>query len=172
MTLITLHKYKQVWILCNDCGAEGEVQFHVVAHKCLDCNSYNTKQTIGRRPTASCSSTTVPEIVSQTFLPKEDPKKKFSIRPLLEQDLFSYRLYSYVVEFYQEILGLTRHDVVSLPITIRCIASIKMSSKNLMVIIGELTIVRLLHLIGFGHMVLHHSTCHVCIQKFCWTYMV
>lgn len=61
---ITLHKYKQVWILCNDCGAEGEVQFHVVAHKCLDCNSYNTKQTIGRRRTASCSSTTVPEIVS------------------------------------------------------------------------------------------------------------
>ncbi|TYK24178.1 E3 ubiquitin-protein ligase MIEL1 isoform X2 [Cucumis melo var. makuwa] len=59
-----IYKNKKVWILCNDCGAEGEVQFHVVAHKCLDCNSYNTKQTIGRRRTASCSSTTVPEIVS------------------------------------------------------------------------------------------------------------
>lgn len=60
---MTLHTFKQVWILCNDCGAEGEVQFHVVAHKCLDCKSYNTKQTRGRRPTASCSSTAVPEIV-------------------------------------------------------------------------------------------------------------
>ncbi|KAG7010663.1 E3 ubiquitin-protein ligase RZFP34 [Cucurbita argyrosperma subsp. argyrosperma] len=58
-----MYKNKKVWILCNDCGAEGEVQFHVIAHKCLDCKSYNTKQTIGRGPPASCSSTPVTEIV-------------------------------------------------------------------------------------------------------------
>lgn len=38
---------KKVWILCNDCGATSQVQFHVVAQKCLNCNSYNTRQTRG-----------------------------------------------------------------------------------------------------------------------------
>jgi len=36
---------KMVWILCNDCGKSSEVQFHVVAQKCLNCKSYNTRQT-------------------------------------------------------------------------------------------------------------------------------
>ncbi|XP_042481824.1 probable E3 ubiquitin-protein ligase RZFP34 isoform X2 [Macadamia integrifolia] len=36
---------KMVWILCNDCGATTQVQFHVVAQKCLNCKSYNTRQT-------------------------------------------------------------------------------------------------------------------------------
>ncbi|KAJ3682548.1 hypothetical protein LUZ60_015121 [Juncus effusus] len=35
---------KMVWILCNDCGAKSNVQFHIVAHKCPDCSSYNTRQ--------------------------------------------------------------------------------------------------------------------------------
>ncbi|KAL5227385.1 hypothetical protein ABZP36_015650 [Zizania latifolia] len=35
---------KMVRILCNDCGATSEVQFHLVAHKCQNCKSYNTRQ--------------------------------------------------------------------------------------------------------------------------------
>jgi hypothetical protein len=37
----------QVWILCNDCGQTSHVQFHFVAQKCLNCKSYNTRQTRG-----------------------------------------------------------------------------------------------------------------------------
>ncbi|EEC71394.1 hypothetical protein OsI_03534 [Oryza sativa Indica Group] len=35
---------KMVRILCNDCGATSEVQFHLIAHKCQKCKSYNTRQ--------------------------------------------------------------------------------------------------------------------------------
>ncbi|KAA8518686.1 hypothetical protein F0562_016160 [Nyssa sinensis] len=49
-----VYKNKMVWILCNDCGETSEVNFHIVAHKCLKCNSYNTRQTRGGP--ASCSS--------------------------------------------------------------------------------------------------------------------
>ncbi|CAO2183052.1 unnamed protein product [Urochloa humidicola] len=35
---------KMVRILCNDCGAISEVQFHLIAHKCQNCKSYNTRQ--------------------------------------------------------------------------------------------------------------------------------
>ncbi|XP_027345850.1 E3 ubiquitin-protein ligase RZFP34 isoform X2 [Abrus precatorius] len=49
------YKNKMVWILCNDCGVNSHVQFHIVAHKCLSCNSYNTRQIQGI-PTTSCSS--------------------------------------------------------------------------------------------------------------------
>ncbi|KAL1361499.1 E3 ubiquitin-protein ligase RZFP34 [Arachis duranensis] len=49
------YKNKMVWILCNDCGVNSQVQFHVVAHKCLSCNSYNTRQIQGS-PATSCSS--------------------------------------------------------------------------------------------------------------------
>ncbi|KAM3351350.1 hypothetical protein ACQJBY_023380 [Aegilops geniculata] len=35
---------KMVRILCNDCGAVSEVQFHLIAHKCHNCKSYNTRQ--------------------------------------------------------------------------------------------------------------------------------
>ncbi|KAM7263017.1 hypothetical protein ACFE04_000700 [Oxalis oulophora] len=38
---------REVWILCNDCGETTQVNFHIVAHKCLKCNSYNTRQTRG-----------------------------------------------------------------------------------------------------------------------------
>ncbi|RWR79957.1 zinc finger protein [Cinnamomum micranthum f. kanehirae] len=48
------YQNKMVWILCNDCGTQSEVHFHIIAHKCLSCNSYNTRQTRGG-PT-SCSS--------------------------------------------------------------------------------------------------------------------
>jgi hypothetical protein len=37
----------QVWILCNDCGQTSHVRFHFVAQKCLNCKSYNTRQTRG-----------------------------------------------------------------------------------------------------------------------------
>ncbi|WRX34693.1 zinc finger protein [Theobroma cacao] len=50
-----VYQNKMVWILCNDCGATSRVQFHIVAHKCLNCESYNTRQTRGG-PAASCSS--------------------------------------------------------------------------------------------------------------------
>uniref|UniRef100_A0A6P3ZA79 E3 ubiquitin-protein ligase RZFP34-like n=1 Tax=Ziziphus jujuba TaxID=326968 RepID=A0A6P3ZA79_ZIZJJ len=56
-----IYRNKMVWILCNDCGAKNEVNFHIVAHKCLNCKSYNTRQTQGG-PAASCSSD-VAEIV-------------------------------------------------------------------------------------------------------------
>ncbi|GAB2235390.1 hypothetical protein Droror1_Dr00025814 [Drosera rotundifolia] len=46
----------QVWILCKDCGANSEVHFHIVAHKCPGCNSYNTRLIKGA-PMSSCSST-------------------------------------------------------------------------------------------------------------------
>ncbi|KAM0903684.1 hypothetical protein ACQ4PT_018465 [Festuca glaucescens] len=35
---------KMVRILCNDCGAISEVHFNLIAHKCLCCKSYNTRQ--------------------------------------------------------------------------------------------------------------------------------
>lgn len=35
---------KKVWILCNDCTEKSEVQFHIVAHKCPKCKSYNTRE--------------------------------------------------------------------------------------------------------------------------------
>ncbi|KAL1552446.1 RING-type E3 ubiquitin transferase [Salvia divinorum] len=38
---------KMVWILCNDCGSNSEVKYHVVGQKCHDCKSYNTRQTRG-----------------------------------------------------------------------------------------------------------------------------
>lgn len=41
------YQNKMVWILCNDCGKTSEVNFHIVAHKCLKCKSYNTRQTQG-----------------------------------------------------------------------------------------------------------------------------
>ncbi|XP_034687009.1 E3 ubiquitin-protein ligase RZFP34 isoform X1 [Vitis riparia] len=50
-----MYRTKMVWILCNDCGAQSEVQFHIVAHKCLSCKSYNTRQIQGG-PASSCSS--------------------------------------------------------------------------------------------------------------------
>ncbi|KAA0038782.1 E3 ubiquitin-protein ligase MIEL1 isoform X2 [Cucumis melo var. makuwa] len=41
------YQNKMVWILCNDCGTTSKVQYHVVAQKCLNCKSYNTRQTRG-----------------------------------------------------------------------------------------------------------------------------
>uniref|UniRef100_A0A7N0TAV0 Uncharacterized protein n=2 Tax=Kalanchoe fedtschenkoi TaxID=63787 RepID=A0A7N0TAV0_KALFE len=41
------YQNKKVRILCNDCGKNSEVQFHVVAQKCPHCRSYNTRQTRG-----------------------------------------------------------------------------------------------------------------------------
>ncbi|KAM2301688.1 hypothetical protein FF1_032414 [Malus domestica] len=38
-------KMLSVWILCNDCGETSQVNFHIVAHKCLKCKSYNTRKT-------------------------------------------------------------------------------------------------------------------------------
>ncbi|EXB60470.1 RING finger and CHY zinc finger domain-containing protein 1 [Morus notabilis] len=41
------YQNKLVWILCNDCGKTSEVPFHLVAQKCLNCKSYNTRQIRG-----------------------------------------------------------------------------------------------------------------------------
>ncbi|CAL0323124.1 unnamed protein product [Lupinus luteus] len=42
------YRNKMVSILCNDCGKYSHnVRFHFVGHKCLHCNSYNTRQTSG-----------------------------------------------------------------------------------------------------------------------------
>ncbi|CAK9199530.1 unnamed protein product [Sphagnum troendelagicum] len=37
------YQNKLVWILCNDCGSTNEVFYHVIAHKCAGCHSYNTR---------------------------------------------------------------------------------------------------------------------------------
>ncbi|CAL5194093.1 unnamed protein product [Lathyrus oleraceus] len=47
-----MYQNKKVWILCNDCGETSEVRYHIVAHKCLRCKSYNTRKT----QSASCLS--------------------------------------------------------------------------------------------------------------------
>ncbi|XP_052108349.1 probable E3 ubiquitin-protein ligase RZFP34 [Arachis duranensis] len=39
------YQNKMVWILCNDCGKSSNVKYHIIAQKCLNCNSYNTRQT-------------------------------------------------------------------------------------------------------------------------------
>lgn len=38
---------QQVSILCNDCETKSQVRFHVLAQKCPNCKSYNTRQTRG-----------------------------------------------------------------------------------------------------------------------------
>ncbi|CAK9263233.1 unnamed protein product [Sphagnum jensenii] len=50
------HNNKQVWILCNDCGATNEVMYHIVAHKCTSCSSYNTRVTRGAPNSTSSTS--------------------------------------------------------------------------------------------------------------------
>lgn len=44
MQMPDVYQNKKVRILCNDCGARSDVQFHVVAQKCNNCKSYNTRQ--------------------------------------------------------------------------------------------------------------------------------
>ncbi|KAJ6851412.1 E3 ubiquitin-protein ligase MIEL1-like [Iris pallida] len=48
-----MYQNKMIWILCNDCGTESNIHFHIVAHKCPGCSSYNTRQTSGGP--AACS---------------------------------------------------------------------------------------------------------------------
>ncbi|CAD6202024.1 unnamed protein product [Miscanthus lutarioriparius] len=48
-----IYQKKMIWILCNDCGMTANVQFHILAHKCPGCSSYNTRQTRG--DPAACS---------------------------------------------------------------------------------------------------------------------
>ncbi|KAG8496190.1 hypothetical protein CXB51_009505 [Gossypium anomalum] len=50
-----VYQNKMAWVLCNDCGATSNVQFHIVAHKCPSCESYNTRQTRGGPDGGSCS---------------------------------------------------------------------------------------------------------------------
>ncbi|WOL09904.1 E3 ubiquitin-protein ligase [Canna indica] len=40
-----IYQNKMVRILCNDCGIKSDVHYHVLAHKCPRCSSYNTRQT-------------------------------------------------------------------------------------------------------------------------------
>ncbi|CAL9108954.1 unnamed protein product [Musa textilis] len=40
-----IYHNKMVPILCNDCGKKSSVRYHVLAHKCPGCSSYNTRQT-------------------------------------------------------------------------------------------------------------------------------
>ncbi|ERN06022.1 E3 ubiquitin-protein ligase MIEL1 isoform X1 [Amborella trichopoda] len=49
------YQNKMVWILCNDCGETSQVQFHIVAQKCLSCKSYNTRVTRGDHTTPTAS---------------------------------------------------------------------------------------------------------------------
>ncbi|KAE8692502.1 PGPD14 isoform 3 [Hibiscus syriacus] len=46
-TMPQIYQNKMVWILCNDCGEHSEVNFHILAHKCPKCRSYNTRLTRG-----------------------------------------------------------------------------------------------------------------------------
>ncbi|KAF3545542.1 hypothetical protein DY000_02001008 [Brassica cretica] len=60
-----VYEDKMVWILCNDCGSNTDVRFHLIAHKCSSCGSYNTRKTQRGPNTHSCSSG-VPQVVSST----------------------------------------------------------------------------------------------------------
>jgi predicted RNA-binding Zn-ribbon protein involved in translation (DUF1610 family) len=53
ISFVSLSFSFQIWILCNDCGMTSRVQFHILAHKCPGCSSYNTRQTRGGP--AACS---------------------------------------------------------------------------------------------------------------------
>jgi RING finger/CHY zinc finger protein 1 len=33
---------KDVTIICNECGEKSQTKFHIIAHKCQKCNSFNT----------------------------------------------------------------------------------------------------------------------------------
>ncbi len=59
----------QVWILCNDCGASNEVMYHIVAHKCTSCSSYNTRVTRGPLNSGSSSSSSSSEWDSSLIHP-------------------------------------------------------------------------------------------------------
>jgi len=37
------YKDKKIMILCNDCSEKSEVNFHILGMKCLQCQSYNTR---------------------------------------------------------------------------------------------------------------------------------
>lgn len=37
-------KNKKVSVLCNECGSKSETMFHFTGLKCMECESYNTKQ--------------------------------------------------------------------------------------------------------------------------------
>jgi len=39
------YENRRVSILCNDCRVYSQVRYHVVAQKCPNCKSYNTRQT-------------------------------------------------------------------------------------------------------------------------------
>ncbi|CAG7910647.1 unnamed protein product [Brassica rapa] len=60
-----VYEDKMVWILCNDCGSNTNVRFHLIAHKCSSCGSYNTRKTQRGPNTHSCSSG-VPQVVGST----------------------------------------------------------------------------------------------------------
>lgn len=83
--------WNQVWILCNDCGVNSHVQFHIVAHKCLSCNSYNTKQIQG---TPNSCSSRVAEMVRWVF--GYSHKKDLSI--LKSQPWFSSGMETALIE--------------------------------------------------------------------------
>ncbi|XP_078427639.1 E3 ubiquitin-protein ligase RZFP34-like isoform X2 [Wolffia australiana] len=48
-----MYQNRMIWILCNDCGANTEIRFHIVGNKCPNCGSYNTRQTRGGPSCAS-----------------------------------------------------------------------------------------------------------------------
>ncbi|KAL4354184.1 hypothetical protein GQ457_06G009010 [Hibiscus cannabinus] len=54
-----IYQNKMVWILCNDCGEHSEVNFHILAHKCPKCRSYNTRLTRGGPASGSSEITKV-----------------------------------------------------------------------------------------------------------------
>ncbi|KAL0647202.1 hypothetical protein Bca4012_045493 [Brassica carinata] len=60
-----VYEHKMVWILCNDCGSNTDVRFHLIAHKCSSCGSYNTRKT-QRGPNTHSYSSGVPQVVSST----------------------------------------------------------------------------------------------------------
>ncbi|VFQ75035.1 unnamed protein product [Cuscuta campestris] len=59
-----MYQNKKVWILCNDCGERCMVNFHIVAHKCPKCKSYNTRQTREGSRAASSSPSRATEDVT------------------------------------------------------------------------------------------------------------
>ncbi|KAG5376426.1 hypothetical protein IGI04_041022 [Brassica rapa subsp. trilocularis] len=98
-----VYEDKMVWILCNDCGSNTNVRFHLIAHKCSSCGSYNTRKTQRGPNTHSCSSG-VPQVVGSTsksmsYIDKKIRLQIFRTHPNRQRNSFEFSDL-YVVGFY------------------------------------------------------------------------
>ncbi|KAF3905785.1 hypothetical protein AA313_de0204563 [Arthrobotrys entomopaga] len=63
------YKYWHCHIICNDCSAKSDVQFHFLGLKCGTCKSYNTCEVKLIRPEDDPKNTSAASILSRNLLP-------------------------------------------------------------------------------------------------------